>query len=72
MAQMEHSRGVVECLNGGWMPGPRRDVRHKISPYLVPWRALPEYVKDKKRTTVRNIPTLLGAIGLQVGKTGDE
>jgi hypothetical protein len=72
MAQMEHGRWVVERLNGGWMPGSGRDVRHKISPYLVPWRALPEYVKDKERTTVRNIPTLLDAIGLQVGKTGDE
>jgi hypothetical protein len=72
MARMEHGRWVVERLNGGWMPGSRRDVRHKISPYFVPWRALPEYVKDKERTTVRNIPTLLDAIGLQVCKTGDQ
>jgi hypothetical protein len=67
MAQMEHGRWVVERLNGGWMPGSGRDVRHKISPYFVPWRALPEYVKNKERKMVRTIPTLLDAIGLQVG-----
>ena len=72
MAQMEHGRWVVERLNGGWMPGSRRDVLHKISPYFVPWRALPEYVKDEERKMVRNIPTLLDTIGLQVCKTGDQ
>ena len=72
MAHMEHGRWVVERLNGGWMRGSGRDVRHKVSPYFVPWRALPEYVKDRERKTVRNIPTLLDAIGLQVGKTGNE
>jgi hypothetical protein len=34
--------------------------------------ALPEHVKDKEHKTVRNIPTLLDAIGLQVFKTGDQ
>jgi hypothetical protein len=72
MAQMEHGRWVVERLNGGWMPGSRRDVLHKISPYFVPWGALPENVKDEERKMVRNIPTLLDAIGLQVGKTGNQ
>jgi hypothetical protein len=33
---------------------------------------LPEYVKDEERKMVRNIPTLLDAIGLQVGKTGNQ
>jgi hypothetical protein len=68
MAQMEHGRWVVERLNGGWMPGSGRDVRHKMSPFFVPWRALPEYVKEKERQMVRNIPKILAAIGLQVSK----
>jgi hypothetical protein len=69
MAQMEHGRWVVERLNGGWMLGSTRDVRHKMSPFFVSWRALPEYVKEKERQTVRNIPTLLATIGLQICKT---
>ena len=69
MAQMEHGRWVVERLDGGWKPGPERDVRRKISPYFVAWPALSEDVKDKERQMVRNIPKLLAAIGLQVSKT---
>ena len=68
MAQMEHGRWVVERLDGGWRPGPQRDVRRKISPYFVPWPALSEDVKNKERQMVRHIPTLLAAIGLQVSK----
>jgi hypothetical protein len=71
LAQMEHGRWVVERLNGGWMPGSGRDVRHKISPYFVPWHALPEYVKDKGRKTVSDVPKLLASIGLHVAKTPD-
>ncbi len=72
MAQMEHGRWVLERLNGGWMPGSGRDIRHKISPYFVPWHDLPEHVKDQERQMMRNIPTLLDAIGLQVCETGDQ
>jgi hypothetical protein len=68
MAQMEHGRWVIERLDAGWTPGPRRDVRQKISPYFVPWTALSEGLKDKERQMVRNIPKLLATIGLQVCK----
>jgi RyR domain len=69
MAQMEHGRWIIERLDAGWIPGPRRDVRQKISPYFVQWTALSEDVKEKERQMVRNIPKLLATIGLQVCKT---
>ena len=72
MAQMEHGRWVVERLEGGWTPGPGRDARRKISPYLVPWQTLPEDVKDKEREMVRAIPRLLAEIGYQVCTTREQ
>jgi hypothetical protein len=72
MAQMEHGRWVVERLDGGWKPGPERDVRRKVSPYFVPWPALSEDLKEKERLMVRNIPKLLATIGLQVSKTQEQ
>jgi hypothetical protein len=68
MARMEHGRWIIERLNGGWKQGSGRDARRKISPYFVPWSALPEGVKDKERQMVRNILKLLSTIGLQVSK----
>ncbi len=72
MAQMEHARWVVECLRDGWTPGPSRDAPRKISPYLVPWQALSEDVKNKEREMVRAIPKLLAEIGYQVCSTHEQ
>jgi hypothetical protein len=72
MAQMEHGRWVIERLAGGWTPGPRSDARRKISPYLVPWQALSEGVKDQERAMVGAIPKLLAEIGYQVCTTHEQ
>ena len=72
MAQMEHGRWVVERLEGAWTLERGRDVRQRISPYLAPWQALSEDVKDKEREMVRAIPKLFAEIGYQVSKTHEQ
>jgi len=66
MAEMEHARWTMERLIDGWRPGKKRDAKNRISPYLVPWTALPEYAKEWDRETVRQIPELLAQIGLEI------
>lgn len=65
MAEMEHARWVVERLRNGWTLG-ERDVARKISPYLVPWEALSEEVKEWDRDPVRKIPEFLAKVGLEI------
>ena len=64
MAEMEHGRWMAERYLVGWTLGPKGD--RKKSPYLVPWKDLPESVRDYSRQAVRNIPSLLGMIGQRV------
>jgi len=68
MAEMEHGRWVIERLRAGWQYGPERDAERKISPYLLPWRELPEYVKDWDRKAVTKWPAILAKAGLEVYK----
>jgi len=68
MAEMEHGRWVVERLKQGWRYGPSRDPSRKLSPYLVPWKSLPEGVREWDRDAVRNYPQILKAAGLEVYK----
>jgi ppGpp synthetase/RelA/SpoT-type nucleotidyltranferase len=66
MAEIEHGRWNVERLRSGWRYGPRRDVANKLSPYLVPWPALPENIKDYDRGAVRNWAKILGNCGMEI------
>ncbi len=66
MARMEHDRWVVERQASGWRNGPVKDVRRKITPYLVPWEALDALRKEYDREVVRAIPGLLAENGFQV------
>ena len=67
MAELEHERWNQERLKEGWTRGPR-DVQNKVSPYLVPWADLPDEIKEYDRETVRQIPQLLAAVGLEVSR----
>jgi len=64
LAQAEHGRFVAERLVGGWRPGEVKDVAARTSPYLVPWAALAEDIRDRDREAVRAIPGLLAQVGL--------
>lgn len=66
MARMEHERWVAERLAGGWRSGPQKDIRRKITPYLVDWETLDALRKESDRQVVRAIPQLLAENGFQV------
>jgi len=57
---------VQERLKSGWILGEVKNVDKKISPYLLPYEELTEEIKDYDRDTIRNIPVLLGMIGMAV------
>lgn len=66
MAEMEHERWNTERLRDGWRLGKTKDVRRKISPYLVDWKDLPEEAREWDRETVRKIPEFLAKVGLEI------
>ena len=65
LAREEHDEFVAERLANGWTHGDRDDEK-KQSPYLVPYTALTENVKDYDRDAVRNIFPMLRQLGLRV------
>jgi hypothetical protein len=66
LAQFEHEEWVRERVDSGWMYGGIKDTKKKISPYLVPYDELTEKIKENDRDAIRNIPGLLGMIGMAV------
>jgi hypothetical protein len=70
LARMEHDRWWKERTDAEWEYGPERDVEKKKSPYLVPYDALPEEVKDYDRDTVRAMPAFLAEAGFAVVRLG--
>ncbi|HEV8600555.1 MAG TPA: RyR domain-containing protein [Gemmatimonadales bacterium] len=68
LAMLEHARWVAERREAGWMPGPRKDVDRKLTPYLVPWDELTEIVREVDRDAVRAIPDVLAEAGLQISR----
>ncbi len=68
LAIFEHDEWVRERASSGWLYGEVKNVEKKISPYLVPYDELSEDIKEHDRDTVRNIPNLLGMIGMAVYK----
>jgi len=65
LAREEHDEWVTERLSNGWTHG-ERDAEKKRSPYLIPYTALPEDIKDYDRDAVRNIIPMLRELGLHV------
>lgn len=64
----EHDRWMAERLADGWSLG-ERDPERKKTPYLVPFADLPDDIAELDRIFVREIPTLLASVGLQVIRT---
>jgi hypothetical protein len=71
LARMEHSRWNAERFLAGWKLGPK-DVKNKLSPYLVDWKELPENIKEYDREAVRNIPDLLEKISKRIYRSPQE
>jgi hypothetical protein len=68
MAELEHERFVVERKNQGWVHGKVKDPVRKINPCLVPWDELDNKTKEIDINTVKAIPGLLAAAGLEIHK----
>jgi len=68
LAEFEHGRWNAERLAEGWRWAEQKDVARKLTPYLVPWSALPDGVKKWDRDAVREIPALLAQIGLKIAR----
>ena len=66
LAIFEHEEWVRERIDSGWMYGEVKNTEKKITPYLVPYDELSEEIKEFDRDTVRNIPDLLGMVGMAV------
>jgi ppGpp synthetase/RelA/SpoT-type nucleotidyltranferase len=66
MAPMEHGRFNVERTRQGWRPANEKDVALKLSPYLVPWSRLPDFVREWDDSAVRAWPAILCKIGLEI------
>lgn len=67
LAEIEHEDWIKERIESGWTLGDK-DVENKKSPYLIPYNELSEEIKDYDRDTIRNIPKIVGLIGLEIRK----
>jgi hypothetical protein len=65
MAEMEHERWNSESLLDGWVYG-EKDVKKKISPYLVPWNSLTDAVKEWDRQAMRGLPQFLAKAKFEI------
>ena len=68
LAIAEHDRWIAERLADGWSLGDK-DIENKKTPYLVPFAELPDDIAEYDHIFVREIPTLLASVGLQVIRT---
>jgi hypothetical protein len=67
MAEMEHKRWMSERLDAGWTyTAGEKNIKKKISPYLVDWSDLSEDIKKIDRDIVIRIPKFLSKVDLQV------
>lgn len=67
MAEKEHGRWNVDRLRDGWRPGKRDDAK-KTHDCLVPWKELPDDIKQFDRSSVKSWPTLLAGVGIEIKK----
>jgi hypothetical protein len=67
LGEMEHERWMDELLRLGWRYAPgEKDVDRRTSPYLVPWNALPEAVKEDDRIFARRLPHIPAEVGYRI------
>jgi hypothetical protein len=66
LAQREHRRWAHQRRSAGWSYAAVRDDRRRRHPMIVKWAKLPEHEREKDRAAVRNIPVVLGSVGLRV------
>jgi len=70
LAERLHELWAEERLAGGWQPGPTRDDERRIHPDLVEWSDLAGERREIDRHLVRELPRILGSVGLGLFRTG--
>jgi hypothetical protein len=68
LAEREHERYVRQKLSAGWKYAPKTDKTKKLNSTLVDWSQLSDAEKEKDRTMVRGIPTILAKAGYAIEK----
>jgi hypothetical protein len=66
LAEIEHGRWNVERLSLGWQYAEKKDVPQKRSPWLIPWRNMPEHIRNFDIVAIRNLPKKLRKAGLEL------
>jgi len=66
LAKAEHERWIKEKMDAGWKLGPKRDYEKKESPYLIPYKDLPEEIKELDREPFRRIPEIISEFDLKI------
>ena len=66
LSELEHHRWNAERSLAGWTFGKPKNNKTRKTPYLTDWNKLSEDIKDYDRDAVRNIPDVLGLVGLKV------
>jgi voltage-gated potassium channel Kch len=69
LAELEHERWEQERLAEGWRFGMPTDRKSNISEWLVPWKKLPDHIKEIDREFVRDLPKALAAAGYEIERT---
>ena len=59
-------RWVRDKERDGWRYGPERNDEQRLHPLMVPWEELPDEQRDKDRNPMRELPRILGRVGLQI------
>ncbi len=68
LAEIEHGRWNVERLFQGWKYGEVKNIDLRTSPYLKPWKDVPENIKKYDREPFKKLPGILKEVGLGVFK----
>jgi hypothetical protein len=68
---MEHGRWNTERLLDGWKRDLKRDIKAKISPYVLPWDELSEKVKGWDQKLSEKYLEFLAGVGLRLMKNNE-
>ncbi len=66
LAEVEHGRWNYERLRLGWRYAPTKDDDNHRSPYLVPWKLVPDGIRKYDREAVEGFPVVLAAGGYEL------
>ena len=66
LAKREHDRWKADLLADGWVLGAVKDPNSRRHSKLVSWEQLTEDDREKDRSAVRAIPTVLARAGFEI------